>query len=55
VSLVRTDTANVRSSLILFTMMIEAICSSETLVVTRATRRHIREDGILRDEGARRQ
>jgi hypothetical protein len=28
-------------------MMMEAIRSSETLVLTRATRRHIQEDGIL--------
>jgi hypothetical protein len=35
------------SSLILFTMMMEAQSSFETSVLTRATRRNIREDGIL--------
>jgi hypothetical protein len=41
-------TANVvPSSLILFTLMMEAICCSETSVLTRSTRRHIPEDVIL--------
>jgi hypothetical protein len=40
--------ANVVSrSLILFTLMIVAIRSSETSVLTRVTRSHILEDGIL--------
>jgi hypothetical protein len=40
-------TANIVSSpLILFTIMMEAISSSETHVLTRATGRHITEDGI---------
>jgi hypothetical protein len=37
----------VPSSTILFTMMIQAIRSSETSVLTTATQRYIQEDGIL--------
>jgi hypothetical protein len=40
-------TANVPSSLILVTLMMEAICSSLTSVLTRATRRTIPEGAIL--------
>jgi hypothetical protein len=41
-------TANVViSSLAFSTLMVEAIRSSETSVLTRATRRHISEGGIL--------
>jgi hypothetical protein len=42
-------TANVTRSMILSTLMIEAICSSESFVLTRETLRHIQEDGILRE------
>jgi hypothetical protein len=38
---------NVPSSLILSTLVIQAIRSSETSVLTSATRRHIQKDGIL--------
>jgi hypothetical protein len=43
-------TANVvPSSLNLSTLMIETIRSSKTSVLTRVTRRHIPEDGVLHD------
>jgi hypothetical protein len=41
-------TANVPSSLIILTLLRVAIRSSETTVLTRATRRNIPEDDILR-------
>jgi hypothetical protein len=44
--LVTVDAVN--SSPILFTLMMEAIRSSETSVLTRATLHRIPEDGILR-------
>jgi hypothetical protein len=40
-------TGNVPSSLILFTLMIQAIRTSETSILTTATRYHIPEDCIL--------
>jgi hypothetical protein len=39
-------TANVPNSPILITLMMEALSSSETLVLTRVTRRNIAEDDI---------
>jgi hypothetical protein len=42
-------TGNVHSSPILVTLMMEALSSSETLVLTRVTRRRIPEGGILQN------
>jgi hypothetical protein len=42
------NAANVNSSQILVTLMMEATFPYETLVLTRATRRNIPEDGIHR-------
>jgi hypothetical protein len=42
-------TTNVPSLLILFTVMMEAIRSSETSVLTSTTLRHIPEDDILQN------
>jgi hypothetical protein len=48
VAIIRTDvTANVVPSSKIFTLMIEAIRSSETSVLARATLRKIPEDGIV--------
>jgi hypothetical protein len=46
-------TANVvPSSLILFTLMVEATRPSETSVPIRTTRHHIAEDGILNNRNS---
>jgi hypothetical protein len=42
--------ANVLISLILVTLIMEALSSCETSVLSRATRRNILEDGILQDK-----
>jgi hypothetical protein len=42
--------AVVPKSLILFILMMESICSSETSLLTRAKQRNIPEDGILQEQ-----
>jgi hypothetical protein len=42
-------TANVHSSPILVALMMEALLSSETLVLTRATQHNISEDGTIQN------
>jgi hypothetical protein len=44
-------TADVPSSLILVTLMMETTRSSEMLALTRATQRNIPQDGILHFQG----
>jgi hypothetical protein len=49
VALARTVPADVvASAQILPTLMMEAICSSKMLVLTRATQHHIPQDGIFK-------
>jgi hypothetical protein len=47
VALVKTDVSEERVASILFTLMMVATRSSETLVLIRAIQRHIPEDDIL--------
>jgi hypothetical protein len=47
VALVRTDISEEPSSLILVTLMMEALGSSETSVPTRETWHDVPEDGVL--------
>jgi hypothetical protein len=43
-------TANIPSSLIVVTLMMEAMHSSKMSVLTRVTQRHIPEDGALQNK-----